>query len=802
MENYMNPNLTPGERAQDLLAQLSLEEKMAQIRGIFPMQFEDDPEEKWIEGRGIGQISCLITQMGETTLEQAIAWQNRIQEKVLRESPHHIPAAFHMEGVNGSYFHGSVNYPTGVSRGASFDPTLEREIGQNVARNELAAGITQILSPVLDVARDPRMGRCGESYGEDPALASAMGSAYTTGLQEEESGGRHAAATAKHFVGFHSSRGGIHGGGSSLGERELREIYGRSFQAAMTEAHLKGIMPCYNVIDGIPFSSSPRYLTGLLREEMGFDGVTVSDYNAVSQVYDVKKVGENYADAGFYCLSAGMDVELPSPLAYGEELEERFRSGEADMAVLDRAVLRILTEKFRMGLFEHPFGDLDLLKEALLQEKGTSTARRAAAESIILLKNNGVLPLQAGKLRKVAVIGPHAVNARFYFGGYTHLSMMESSRAARNSLAGVGSGDQKLSDDRLIPGTKVQKDNDPTFDEVLQWVDPECRSLLAELQERFPGTDFAWAEGYPIAGASEAGFDEALSLIQSADLVIATLGGKHGTGSIATMGEGIDATDINLPACQDAFLRKAAAFGKPIVGIHFGGRPVSSDAADQYTDALIEAFCPASYTAQVLTDVLFGLQNPSGKLPVSIAYNAGQVPVVYSHENGSCWHQAMSIGFPDYVDCSHHPRYAFGHGLSYTTFEYSNLKISAEEIAPDQEIIISCDIANTGTREGTEIVQLYLADECASVTRPNMELQGAARVCLAPDEKKTVHFHVNPSVMAFLDREMKWKIEKGRFLVMIGAASDDIRLEGAYTVTADQFIDGKCRAFYAKAEIV
>ena len=813
MDKYMNPSLTPEERAQDLLGKMSLEEKMAQIRGVFPFHFEgEDPEDVWIRGRGIGQVSCLLTQMGETTAEEAVAWQRRMQEKVMQESPHHIPAVFHMEGVNGAYFQGAVDYPTGVSRGASFDPSLEREIGQNVARIELAAGITQILSPVLDVARDPRMGRCGEAYGDDPVLASAMGSAYTAGIQEQENDGRRAAATAKHFVGFHSSRGGIHGGGSSIGERELREVYARSFQAAISEAHLKGIMPCYNVMDGIPFSSNPAYLTGMLREEMGFDGVAVSDYSAASQVFDVKKVGECYADAGIYCLDAGLDVELPSPLSYGDELEARFASGEADIAVLDRAVLRVLTEKFRMGLFEHPFGDPELLKEALEADQTSGTAKRAAAESIVLLRNNGILPLEsegndeARKIRKIAVIGPHASNARFYFGGYTHLSMMESSLAARNSLAGVGSGNEALGEDRLIPGTRVQKDDDPVFDSVLRWLHPACRSLLEELRQRRPEIDFAWAEGYPIAGASEDGFAGALAAAEDADLILVTLGGKHGTGSVATMGEGIDATDINLPACQDAFLKKAAALGKPVIGIHFGGRPVSSDAADTCTDALIEAFCPASYTAEVLTDILFGLQNPSGKLPVNIAYNAGQIPVVYSHENGSCWHQAMSIGFPDYVDCSHHPRYAFGHGLSYTQFEYSDLQVGNQiddaETAPDQEIVISCDVANVGSLEGTEIVQLYLADEYASVTRPNMELQGAARVRLAPGEKKTVRFHVHPSAMAFLDRAMKWKIEKGRFLVMVGAASDDIRLEGSYTVTEDAFIDGKKRAFYAKAEIV
>ena len=326
MDRYLDTSLTPADRAKDLLAKMSLHEKMAQIRGIFPFGVPGDGTDDWVPGRGIGQISALRVQMTETTREEAVDWLRGMQELVLRESPHAIPAAIHMEGVNGAYFQGTANYPTGVSRGASFDPALEEEIAENVARIELSAGITQILAPVLDVARDPRMGRCGESYGEDPTLAAALGSAYTKGIQKVTAGGRRAAATAKHFFGFHSSRGGIHGGGSSIGERELREIYGKSFQAAITEADLKGVMPCYNVMDGIPFSASRRYLTEILREKMGFTGVTVSDYSAVSQVFDVKKVGECYADAGEKCLKAGMDVELPSPLAYDDELERRFAS--------------------------------------------------------------------------------------------------------------------------------------------------------------------------------------------------------------------------------------------------------------------------------------------------------------------------------------------------------------------------------------------------------------------------------------------------------------------------------------------
>ena len=798
MEKYLNPQLSPAERAEDLLTRLSLEEKLAQIRGVLPFPFPGDKSGEWIQSHGIGQVSALAIQMMPTEAADALLQLKNVQQKVIQESPHHIPAAIHMEGLCGAFIHGSANYPSGVNRGAAFDPELEEQIGKNVARDELAVGITQVLAPVLDISRDPRMGRCGESYGEDPALASALGSAYARGIQSVEEAGRRASATAKHFVGFHTSRGGIHGGGSSIGPRELREVYARSFQAAISEAGLKGVMPCYNVIDGVPFSASRAFLTGLLRDEMGFDGVAVSDYSAVSQVYDVKKVGGSLGEAGAMCLKAGMDVELPMPAGYGEELAQLFRDGKIPEAVLDVAVRRILTEKFRMGLFEHPFGSLEDLEKALAQEKASGVARKAAEESIVLLKNDGVLPITGtDRPLRVALIGPHADNARFYFGGYTHLSMMESTAASRNSLAGVEATERMDATVHEYPGTNVQVDDSPAFRKLLTWVAPDCLSLREELEARFPHWNVRWATGYPIIGEDESGFAEALAAAEDADLIIMTLGGKFGTGSIATMGEGIDTVDINLPKAQDRLIAKMKELNKTLIGIHFGGRPVSSDVADRDLDALLEAFCPAAYAAPVLADILTGALNPSGKLPVSVAYNAGQIPVVYSHEHGSGTHQAESIGFPDYVDCPHHSRYPFGYGLSYTCFEYENLTVSDREVSPDGLVDISFDVRNTGEVAGTEIVQLYLSDEYASIVRPVLELAGFARVALRPGEKKRVSFAIHPSQMAFLDEEMRWKIEKGTFLVQAGGSSEDIRLTDRFTVTEDRWIEGRDRAFYA-----
>lgn len=797
--NYMDTTLSPIERAKMLLEEMSLDEKMAQVNCVF--SFGDSFEDMSIIDErtpfGIGQVSTLEMRRIKT-LADAAAWQRNVQETVMANSPHRIPAIFHMEGLCGPFIQDSVSFPSGIGRGSSWNPELEEKIAKIVSRQEAACGITHVFAPVLDISRDSRMGRQGETYGEDPTLAAAMGVSYTRGVQSTQAGGRKPESVAKHFLAFHNSQGGIHGTHSDTPPRLLDEIYGKPFQAAIKEADLKGIMPCYCSINGEPVSGSHGILTKLLREEMGFDGLCVSDYGAVGQIHEEWKVCETVEEAGYQSMAAGMDMELPSPTGFGEGLKRLFETGEKDIKTLDQAVLRVLTAKFRMGLFENPFAlEGDELKDVFFDKQDAEVTLQSAKESMVLLKNDGTLPIKRD-VKRIALIGPHADSARKFFGGYTHLCMMESIYAIANSIAGVsGTVYGENLHIETVPGTNIQSDETPEFDPILRRQKPDCISLFEALKHKLPDTMITYAYGYPIAGADESGFEQALQAVKDADVVILTLGGKHGTCSMASMGEGVDGSDINLPQCQDAFIKAAATYGKPMIGVHFNGRPISSDAADEHLSAMIEAWNPSEAGAEAVSAVLLGEYNPGGKMPVTVAYNAGQIPIYYNHPNGSAWHQGGSIGFANYVDLPHTPRYCFGHGLSYTQFEYSDLMISQ-----DDNMKISVTVKNIGDCVGDEVVQLYLRDVYASMTRPVKELAGFKRLTLRPGESKTVLFAVQPSQMAFLDTDMRWKIEKGAIEVEVGSSSEDIRLAGEFHIQADQWIQGKDRALYAKATIL
>lgn len=796
MEKYLDKSLPTPERARDLLTKMSLGEKMGQIVGALPFPSENMLEElREKYPHGIGAISCLL--MMGSDLPDAAAYQRRMQEAAMSLSEHRIPAMFHFEGVNGILLREGMSFPSAMGRGASWNPQLEKEIGGVVGREADALGVSQVFAPVLDVTRDARFGRTAESYSEDAALVSAMGVSFTKGVQCNCENVQ-VEAVAKHFLGYHASLGGIHATSLNVPERDVKEVFAKPFQAAITEANLRGIMPAYNALNGEAISGSWTYLTRLLREEMGFGGITVSDYTAIAEMQERLQVAQSKAAAGLLALQAGMDVELPNKVCMNDELYELFTSGKAEMALLDKTVLRILTAKFQMGLFENPFSLQDTaLQELFHHEADQQLSLRAAQESLVLLKNDGLLPLNLKKMKgkKIAVIGYHADTIRTFFGGYTFMSFSEARFAAAHTMAGVDA-QQRQEGLGVYPGTVVQRDN-PAAEDGARKAKPHVKSLLEELRTSFASSNITYAYGYDYAGEDTAFHEEALNAARDADLVILTLGGKYGTSTMATTGEGIDSAGVNLPLCQELFIQKLAECHKPAIGIHFDGRPISSDAAQQHLGAILEAWSPAEYGGKAIVSALTGDFNPGGRLPVTVAYHAGQEPIYYNHPNGSSYHQNTESAFKCYVDLPHEPRYFFGFGLSYTSFSYEDLQINITEASTVGEIEVSFELRNTGEVDGDEVVQLYGKSHYASVVRPNIELLGFRRVHLHKHKAKRVTFSFPISQLAYLNIKNIWCVEKGEYDIMVGAACNDIKLSGTVEIKGNVDVNSKTRGFYA-----
>ncbi|MCD7746163.1 MAG: glycoside hydrolase family 3 C-terminal domain-containing protein [Lachnospiraceae bacterium] len=863
--NYMDPTLPARMRAKDLLARMSLEEKFAQIQGEFlenvregctkadslceegnaktdcNMEIDESEGSACRYPQGVGSVSCLAGSLWETRKELTDAIREA-QTFVMKRSRHHIPALFHIETATGVLMPEATVFPSELARASSWDPQLEKEIGQTAGREARVCGIAQGLAPVLDISRDARLGRQGESYGEDPTLAAAMGAAYVQGLQNNEHPDEGIMACGKHFLGFMNSMGGIHGAKSLASDRELREVYGKVFQAAFKKADLRSVMNCYSVVNGLPVAGNRAILTDLLRGEMEFDGMVSADYASIGQLHSVHRLREDFSLAGEMALKAGMDSELPTIECFNEDLLERFQSGEADIAILDQAVERILCEKFRLGLFENPFPALEEeIHRTVLTEQAGQVSLQSARECMVLLKNNGVLPIivanSQGEIapqdapspqgdlkwldspvrrkKKVALIGWHGNSTRAFFGCYMNFARAEARLGAKITMAGTEGAKQDFPEqgdvpetdgtsengmkERTYPGSAVLLEH-PETDALAKECYPGMKTIYEELKERLSGAeiDLTYSYGYPFTGDDTSHFAEALEAAKAADLVIVTLGGRYGWTTGCTTGEGIDSMNINFPRCQELFLEELLKLNKPTVGLHFDGRPCSSDRADQL-DALVECWTPGVHGAEAVADILLGRYNPSGKLPVSVAYNSGQIPVYYAHERGSGSAQAPSVCFPDYLDGPHSPRYAFGHGLSYSVFSYRDFTTDKESYHADETIFAEVTVENIGNMSGAHIVQLYVTDEYVSVSRPVMELAGFTRVELAPGAKKKVTFAISPSQFAFLDEAMQWKIEKGAFTLKIAHASDEIDGERSIKILEDAWIEGRNREFYAEA---
>jgi beta-glucosidase len=796
---YQNPHLSDEERAEDLLARMSLEEKMGQIQCYNPAaSLKDNLSE--LHPHGVGEVSSLVV-CSVKTKEEVAEKLRLIQEKVMALSEHHIPALFHIETLTGVLMPEATSFPTGIGQGSTWDPELQKKMGAIIREEAKAIGARQAFAPVLDISRDSRFGRQGETYGEDPALASSMGSAYIQGIQNDEELKKGLIATTKHFIGYHSSQGGIHAATCDIPARALREIYAKPFQSAITNGKLKSVMNSYGVINGKPIAGSKSMLTNLLREEMEFQGLVVSDYCSISELHSRHRICESSEEAGICALKAGMDVETPSKDCYGDGLMEMIRDGKVDIYLLDRAVRRVLLAKFQVGLFENPFPFAkEDVKKVFHSKEAKDVSLQMARESLILMKNNGILPIKpAGK--KIAVIGHHANSSRMLFGGYSFMSMAECQLGAKNTMAGAQLEETYIEERGKYSGSNVDIEQ-PQLEMCTKDFYPEIKNLLEQLREVRPKAEIRYAYGYPYVGNDMSHHDEALKIAKEADIVILTLGGKYGWGSVCSTGEGIDSTSINLPECQEIFLEKLGKLGIPTIAIHLDGRPISSDAADTYADAILEAWNPGEYGAEAIVSILIGEYNPGGKLPVSVAYNAGQIPVFYNHDNGSGYDVNTDSAFKSYVDKPHEPRYYFGHGLSYTTFCYSNLVLNKHDLYPDDILTVSVDIQNVGEVSGDEIVQIYVKDRFASMVRPVMELAGFRRVTLSAGEVKTIIFSIHPSQLAFLDKDMKWKVEAGEVDVLVGASSKDIRLNDCVRISTDKYVNGASRKFFATSELI
>lgn len=788
---YKNPDLPVEERVDDLLARMTFNEKIDQITCLVTIT-PDIPDFSKLIPEGIGNVGAFTT---ADHVEKIADYVQKLQDYQVRCTRLGIPALIHCEACAGAQFTEANVFPSAIAQASTFDPDLIGAMAELIARQLKLVGFRQALSPVMDIARDPRWGRMTETYGEDPALVSAMTTRFTQELQKQG-----IVATAKHFVGHGAPEGGLNMGRSIVSERELAEVHCKPFQSAITDADLGSVMEAYSSYDGEPVVGSHKILTDLLRGKMGFAGFAVSDYVALDRLIDPFRVADDFGDAGVRAMKAGLDVEYPRPKGFTYELKEKVDSGELSQDVIDQAVRRVLRAKFAMGLFEDPYPHLTELKNSLHQKSTDQLNEKIACESITMLKNrHQMLPLERRNVGKIAIIGPHADSLRSYFGTFSYPACLDMTEAREAE-------GQEFPEPGLIvydfhqeyPG-KV-RDSSPKVEMRLRREFPRSRTLYQALKEYLPEAEVVCAKGINVSGSDLGDLQHALDVAADADMILLTLGGKNGWGCTSTVGEGVDSTDIGLPGRQEEFAQKVYALRKPTVVLHFDGRPLSSLFVTTHFDAILEVWQPGEMGGQALCRILFGESEPGGRLPVTVAKDAGQIPCHYALPRGSGFvsagHTGMIRNPQGYYNESARPLYGFGHGLTYTTFSYSELKTDQERYHPKDVATITLTVKNAGNRDGDEVVQLYFCDEIARMVRPTMEMAGFCRVHLTAGESRNITFSMKISQTAFLDESMQWTVERGKIRLMAGAASDDIRCEKEIEITETAVIDGKTRGFY------
>jgi len=743
-------------KVKDLLQRMTVEEKVAQLGAIWgPNILENgrfSPEKaKPLLREGIGQITRVSGGTRDVkSPREAAKIANEIQRFLLKKTRLGIPAIIHEECLSGFMAYGAPTFSQATGMASTWHPELVHKVASTIRRQMRAVGTHQGLSPVLDVVRDPRWGRNEETFGEDPYLVASMAVAYIKGLQGDalDSG---VIATPKHFAAHGFSEGGRNQAPVHVPPREFREVFLFPFEAAIKLADARSLMNAYHDIDGVPCTASRELLTGILRDEWGFKGFVVSDYSSVRMLQTFHHVAVDEKDAAVQALEAGIDIELPNIDCYGKPLLEAIREGAISQSTLDTAVSRILEAKFLLGLFENPYVDIEVVPESFDTAEDRSLALEVARESIVLLKNDGLLPLSKA-VKSIAVIGPNADSTRNLLGDYSYTAHL-----------------------------RCEEDDVPIV------------SILAGIKKKVSSkTRLHYAKGCELSGTSKEGFKEALEAARKSDVVVAIVGEKSGLSPSDISGEFRDRASLGLPGVQQDLIEALHKTGKPVVVVLVNGRPLSVKWIAENCPAVVEAWLPGEEGGNAVADVLFGDYCPSGRLPTSFPQDAGQIPVNYNRRPSS---------FGNYVFATSQPLFPFGHGLSYAKFEYSNLAISPGKVGPAGKVAVSCEVKNVGDRKGDEVVQLYIRDEVASVSRPAKELKGFRRITLEPGEKKTVTFHLSMDQLAFYDRHMRFVVEPGTLKVMVGSSSEDIKLTGTFEVVGATKVTPSDRTFFTEATI-
>jgi beta-glucosidase len=736
----------------DLLSRMDLDEKLAQLGCVWVTdlvrddRFDRDAAQRHL-AHGIGHITRIGASTGLLPDESA-ALMNEIQRFAVEETRLGIPVVVHEESTGGYCARGATVFPQAIGLASTWDEALVEEVADVIRRQLVAVGARHTLAPVLDIARDPRWGRVEETYGEDPYLVGRIGTAYVRGIQRSLRDG--VIATGKHFLGYGVSEGGMNHAPVQLGPRELREVYAEPFAAAIRDGGLASTMNSYASVDGIPCAGDASILDGLLRDELGFDGVVVADYYSVALLMTHHAVAGDRGEAAALALAAGLDMELPALDCYGAPLKERVLAGVVPMSIVDRAVRRVLESKERLGLFDDPYVDAAAAPAVFDTSEQRALARRAAAASVVVLTNDGVLPLP-DDVGRIAVIGPAADSARLLQGDYHYPAHAEIV--------------YERSDVALLPTQGGAFQAGPHF---TPHVTP-----LAALRERFGSERVVHVAGCTVTGDDIAGIPDAIDAARDADVAIVLVGGESGLQPHSTVGEARDATDLDLTGVQEALAGAVIATGTPTVVVLVSGRVHTVPALAETAAALVQAWLPGEEGGHGIVDVLTGAVEPSGRLPISMPRRVGQIPVYASPRAGG----GRSMFHGAYTDSPTSPLFPLGHGLSYTTFERGELVVESAGTT-DEPIVLAIDVTNTGTRAGVELVQLTVRDDVASVARHRFALCGFARVPLALGETSTVRFTVHPSRLAFYDPSMRFVIEPGAFTFRAGAREAGVVLDG------------------------